>query len=73
MTPEMIFAALVALVLLTPAAYAAYRAAHTPPGDTGECPGEDCRECALLFRHPAQAPTRQALTQGIKPQTRKGW
>ncbi|MER7835271.1 hypothetical protein ABTY98_05010 [Streptomyces sp. NPDC096040] len=73
MTPEMVFAALVALVLLVPAAYAAYRAAHTPPGDSGECPGEDCRQCAVLFGHPSQAAARQAIAEGIKPQTRKGW
>ncbi|MGX1301431.1 hypothetical protein [Streptomyces chartreusis] len=73
MNSELLFAALVALVLLTPAAYAAYRAAKTPPGDSGECPGEDCRQCAALFRHPSQAATRQALAEGIKPQTRKGW
>ncbi|MFJ4469492.1 hypothetical protein ACIP2X_18640 [Streptomyces sp. NPDC089424] len=75
MTSEMIFAVLVALLLLVPAAYAAYRAAHTPPRPAfeGECTGEDCRQCAIWMVHPSQAPTRQQVARVIKPQTRKGW
>jgi hypothetical protein len=43
----MLFAALVALVLLTPAAYATYQAATAPPA--GGCSAEDCPHCAALF------------------------
>jgi hypothetical protein len=69
----MVFAILVALVLLTPAAYAAYRASQIPPGNSRKCKGKDCPHCAALLGHPSQAATRQALAEGIKPQTRKGW
>ncbi|MFD5571957.1 hypothetical protein [Streptomyces cadmiisoli] len=75
MTSEMIFAVLVALLLLVPAAYAAYRAANTPPRTIfqGECTGENCRQCAHWMAHPSQAPTRRTVAERIKPQTRKGW
>ncbi|WP_411092222.1 hypothetical protein [Streptomyces sp. 049-1] len=75
MTEEMIYAALAALLLLVPAAYAAYRAATTPPRPTfeGECSGEDCRQCAHWLAHPSQAPARRQVARSIKPQTRKGW
>lgn len=79
MDSELIYATLASVVLLTPAAYAAYRAAHAQPrtsvdSDTvsGECSGADCPECLLLFRHPSQAGVRQAIAKGIPAQTRQG-
>lgn len=76
MAGELIIAALVSGAVLTTTAVVVYRTANARPRptvDTGECSGDDCRQCAALLRHPSQALARQALAEGIKPQTRKGW
>lgn len=76
MAGELMVAAAVSCAGLLPLSLLLYRTATARPRatvDTGECPGDGCRQCAILLRHPSQAPTRQALAEGIKPQTRKGW
>ncbi|SOE31689.1 hypothetical protein [Streptomyces sp. OK228] len=76
MAGELILAAAASCAALLPASVVLYRTATAAPEltvDTGECPGEDCRQCAVLFGHPSQAATREAIAEGIKPQTRKGW
>lgn len=76
MAGELIIAAAVSCAALLPAAVVLHRtatAAPRPTDDTGECSGDDCRYCAVLFGHPSQAATREAIAEGVKPQTRKGW
>ncbi|MFF4900544.1 hypothetical protein [Streptomyces sp. NPDC001068] len=73
MDGELIIAAAVSCAALLPAAVVLHRTATRPPAGSGECQGEDCRYCAVLFGHPSQARTRQAIAEGIKPQTRQGW
>ncbi|MDI9836208.1 hypothetical protein [Streptomyces sp. KAU_LT] len=73
MPGDLILAAAVSCAVLLPAAVVLRRTEQREPGDAGECTGEDCRQCAHLLRHPAQAPTRAMLREGIKRQTRKGW
>jgi hypothetical protein len=71
---ELIIVAAASCAALLPASIVAYRAATArPAADTGECSGDGCRECAILLGHPSQTATRQALAEGIKPQTRQGW
>lgn len=72
---ELIMTGGVVVFLLLVAAVVAYRVATAEPEtayDSGECPGDDCRDCALLFRHPSQAPVRRELYRRMPRQTRGG-
>ncbi|PSK52399.1 hypothetical protein B0E38_04725 [Streptomyces sp. 111WW2] len=63
----------IAAFFLLVASVVSYRMATAEPEplvDSGECAGDDCRDCALLFRHPSQAPVRRALAERLPRQTR---
>jgi hypothetical protein len=74
---ELILAGGFTLFVLLVASIVAHRSAtatqtYVDSGDTGECSGDDCRECALLFRHPSQAPVRRVIAERLPRQTRGG-
>ncbi|MDH6489573.1 hypothetical protein [Streptomyces sp. SAI-127] len=75
MAGELIIAAAVSCAALLPAAVMAHRAATAAPRptvDPGECSGDDCRECSILFGHPSQARVRREIAARLPHQTRQG-
>jgi hypothetical protein len=71
---ELVYLGGCALFALLVASIAAHRSATASETyvDSGDCAGDDCRDCALLFRHPSQAPTRKAIAERMPRQTRGG-